>query len=115
MTFEENDKKAFDFAADAAKQLITLATALIALTITFFKDFAGADSTGGIDLMPWSWGLLLVSLVLGLSHLYALTGALCGPAPHNIRSGIARISAAGQQLLFLAGIVVMVIAAINAL
>ena len=35
----EETKKAFEFAQDTTKQLITLATAIIALTITFAKDF----------------------------------------------------------------------------
>jgi hypothetical protein len=39
MNPEERLKKAFDFSADLTKQLITLATAIITLTITFSKDF----------------------------------------------------------------------------
>ncbi|HEX8737751.1 MAG TPA: hypothetical protein VF721_20630, partial [Pyrinomonadaceae bacterium] len=36
--FNERTQKAFDFYADSTKQLITLSTAIIAVTITFAKD-----------------------------------------------------------------------------
>ncbi|KQT20825.1 hypothetical protein ASG31_16700 [Chryseobacterium sp. Leaf404] len=41
LVVNEQEKKAFDFAADTVKQLITLATGIIALTITFSKDILG--------------------------------------------------------------------------
>jgi len=38
---KENQKKAFDFASDTTKQLITLSTAIVTLTVTFSKDIIG--------------------------------------------------------------------------
>ena len=67
--------KSFDFAADVAKQLITLATAIITVMITFSKDILGTNS----HYIAWllsSWILFLLSIVFGIFTLMALTGVL---------------------------------------
>jgi hypothetical protein len=64
---DERVKKAFDFAADLAKQLITLATGLIALTITFSKDFIQHAPAASQDM-----GTLGMVLVLGIRCLWHL-------------------------------------------
>lgn len=73
---EENVKKAFDFAADATKQLITLSTAIIALTITFSKDIIGAANIGNSYSIFTAWILFILSIVFGILTLLALTGTL---------------------------------------
>jgi Ca2+/H+ antiporter len=73
---EENVKKAFDFAADATKQLITLSTAIIALTITFSKDIVGAANIGNSFSIFAAWILFILSIVFGILTLLALTGTL---------------------------------------
>ncbi|WP_026838321.1 hypothetical protein [Gillisia sp. JM1] len=73
---EERIKKAFDFAADATKQLITLSTAIIALTITFSKDIIGAANIGNSSSIFTAWILLIVSVIFGILTLLALTGNL---------------------------------------
>ncbi|PKP11491.1 MAG: hypothetical protein CVU08_12150 [Bacteroidetes bacterium HGW-Bacteroidetes-3] len=73
---EENVKKAFDFAADATKQLITLSTAIIALTITFSKDIVGAANIGNSFSIFAAWILFIISIVFGILTLLALTGTL---------------------------------------
>lgn len=73
---EERIKKAFDFAADATKQLITLSTAIIALTITFSKDIIGAANIGNSTSIFTAWILLIVSVIFGILTLLALTGNL---------------------------------------
>lgn len=72
----ENEKKAYDFAADTTKQLITLATGIIALTITFSKDIIGASKLTNSNLIFWSWGLFIFSVFCGIWTLMALTGNL---------------------------------------
>lgn len=67
--------KSFDFAADVAKQLITLATAIITVMITFSKDIFGTNN----HYIAWllsSWILFLLSIVFGIFTLMALTGVL---------------------------------------
>ncbi|WP_348812925.1 hypothetical protein [Flavobacterium maritimum] len=71
-----NEQKAFDFAADTTKQLITLATGIIALTITFSKDIIGASQLSNSSLIFWSWGLFIFSIICGIWTLMALTGNL---------------------------------------
>jgi hypothetical protein len=73
---EENEKKAFDFAADLTKQLMTFATAILAFTATFGKEAA--------PNAPWyqkwcvigSWVFYIFSIACGVLTLMALTGNL---------------------------------------
>jgi hypothetical protein len=73
---DERQKKAFDFAADLAKQLITLSTGLIALTITFWKDIVGGQHVTTPSWAYWSWYALVLSALCGVWVLMALTGEL---------------------------------------
>ncbi|QKJ32842.1 hypothetical protein HQ865_24825 [Mucilaginibacter mali] len=73
---EENQKKAFDFASDLTKQLITLSTAIITLSVTFSKDIIGGINQPLIYLLIATWALFIISILLGLSTLGALTGNL---------------------------------------
>lgn len=76
MAIEEHQKKAFDFAVDLTKQLITLSTAIITLTVTFSKDIIGMVDNANRYLLLLSWIFFLVSILLGLLSLMALTGNL---------------------------------------
>lgn len=73
---EPNIQKSFDFAADLIKQLIALATGIIAITVTFAKDiFTNApDSTKG--WLVAAWIVYFISIVMGIWSLMALTGTL---------------------------------------
>jgi hypothetical protein len=73
---KENQKKSFDFAADTTKQLITLATAIITLTVTFSKDIIGVGNDYPKTLLAWTWGVFIASLFFGIFALMALTGTL---------------------------------------
>lgn len=74
-------EKAYDFLLESVKQLMALATGVIALTITFGKDFLiGVDKQSqGIAL--WAWGALLFSIFFGLWCMFAMAGTL---ASHNV-------------------------------
>lgn len=71
----EQIKLAFEFASDLSKQLITLSTAILALTITFTKDILGVKGKP-IHLLLISWIFYLVSIFFGIWSLMALTGTL---------------------------------------
>jgi len=73
---EENQKKAFDFAADTTKQLIGISTGIIALMVTFSKDIVGDPANSPKTLLAWTWGLFIVSIIFGILTLMALTGTL---------------------------------------
>jgi hypothetical protein len=77
--------KAFDFAADAGKQLLVLSTGVLALTATFAKDLIGRDQLrGGLAvLLVAAWVLFLLSIVCGLWFLYALVGSLGQQRPDD--------------------------------
>jgi hypothetical protein len=76
MNPEERLKKAFDFSADLTKQLITLATGIIALTITFSHDFLHSPDRAPKGLAYAAWGFFLFSVAAGIMALSALTGNL---------------------------------------
>jgi hypothetical protein len=67
----ERETKAFDFAADLTKQLITLSTGIVTITLLFSKDL-----TGPRWLAVCAWVSYLLSTVFGLWALMALTGTL---------------------------------------
>jgi hypothetical protein len=72
----ERPKKAFDFASDSTKQVITLSTGILTFTITFAKDILGGAPASLRVLFATSWVLYLVAIVCGLWTLFALTGTL---------------------------------------
>ena len=82
---EENQKKAFDFAADLTKQLITLSTAVITLSVTFSKDIIGISKGWRLYLLIGIWGLYFLSILFGLLTLMSLTGNL-DPIPTRTKS-----------------------------
>ena len=108
--------KAFDFAQDVTKQVLTLATAIIAVTITFFKDFAGHATYATKVVMGCSWIAYLVSVILGLWTLMALTGTLQPLRPVDARLSIqgsnVRLPAFLQLIFFLIALILSVCAGI---
>jgi hypothetical protein len=89
-------EKAFDFAQEATKQLITLATGVIALTITFLTDVIERAPEGAVSFLHTAWVLYLVSIVFGILTLLTLTGNLErpgeGPAPSIYRGNVVSCS-----------------------
>src|SRR5687768_11657747 len=63
LAMEERRKKAFDFAADATKQLVTLAIGVVTLTITFAKDVVKVASGPQKVLLTLAWIVYLLSIV----------------------------------------------------
>jgi hypothetical protein len=76
MEFQDYQKKAFDFAADLTKQLITLATSIVTISLLFGDHFPKHSR-----LALWAWTFYLISAVLGLWTLMALTGNLAPVKP----------------------------------
>jgi hypothetical protein len=85
---EEQTKLAFQFAADLAKQLMTLSTGVIALTVTFTKDLVDRAPRHAIYLLRLSWALYLTSLIFGVWVLMALTGSLAPVKASTVPTGI---------------------------
>ena len=76
MTSNERVAKAFDFSADLTKQLITLATGIITVTITFSHDFLKNPNAAPKGLAYTAWYFFLASIFFGILTLGALTGNL---------------------------------------
>lgn len=108
---DEQAKAAFGSASDTSKQLITLATGLLALEITFAKDVIVNLDAAAKCLTGMSWVLLLLSVIAGVWTLLALTGSLAkmsAPTSQSILGRNVRIPAILQILLFLSGLILTV-------
>ncbi len=67
-------------ASDTAKQIVTLSTAVITLTVTLFDKLAPAPAGNAARVIPQElkigWLLLGISLLAALWTLMAITGTL---------------------------------------
>lgn len=69
---EEWRKQAFDFAADSTKQLITIATGVVTVTVLFSKDLDAVSRGWALA----AWIVLLLSIGSGLAALLNMSGNL---------------------------------------
>jgi hypothetical protein len=111
----EQRKAAFDSASDVTKQLITLATGIIAISITFSKDIIG-NTTAHRAFLSASWIVYVVSIVFGVWTLLAITGELEPKTTlsrdPSIRQSNVTAPSAIQILMFLAATVLLVLYAV---
>jgi hypothetical protein len=108
---DEQTKAAFASASDTSKQLITLATGVLALEITFAKDVILKLDATAKCLIGVSWILLLLSVGAGVWTLLALTGSLgqgTALTPKAISGSNVRIPAILQIFFFLGGLILTV-------
>jgi hypothetical protein len=68
-------EKAFEYAGETVRQVLTLATGVIALTVTFAKDIIEPGSAA-LPLMKWGWSFFGVSIFFGIFALMAIAGNL---------------------------------------
>lgn len=119
LSVSDRTKLAFDYARDATKQSMALATGVIALTVTFSKDFIGGAPPELLCYVIWSWILLLISVGFGQLCLMALTGILGSqkqpPPVPNIYAKNIKIPAILQVFTFLGGLSFAIIFAVKAL
>jgi hypothetical protein len=109
--------KAFDFAAESAKQLIGLSTGVIALTISFAHDLLVHVPGGAVSVLMLSWLAYLLSLFSGVWTLLALTGTLepgkqTAAVKPSIRGTNVTVPSGLQILLFMLATGLLVIFAI---
>jgi hypothetical protein len=104
-------EKAFDFAQDMTKQVLTLCTAIITITLTFLSNKISSYSHLARHLLELGWLGYLVSILFGLLTLMALSGNLERPydrsKPPTIYAGNIRFLSAVQLVTFLAGTVLI--------
>jgi hypothetical protein len=70
-------EKAFEFAMEVTRQLLTLSAAILAVTITIARDIEGE-----VAWLAAAWFAFLVSIVCGMWGLYALVVEL-NPGRHR--------------------------------
>lgn len=105
--------RAFDLIGEISKQIITLSTGFIALGITFNKDFVASSSGCGKVLLVISWTVFIFAIIFSVLTLMACAGVLGksdAKTPPDPYSQNLRVLGGVQILLFLAGIIVTVIA-----
>ena len=73
---DDQIKLAFTFASDLSKQLITLSTGILVLTITFTKDIVRQISAKSACALAAAWIFYFMSIICGIWSLMALTGTL---------------------------------------
>jgi hypothetical protein len=102
MPLDDRVKESFAFARDTTKQLLTLSTAILTLTVTFQADIVADQSAATIDLLTAAWIAYLVSIVFGLATLMMLTGTLAATADDaSINTLQIRVPAILQAITFL--------------
>lgn len=109
----EYNELSFKFALEATKQMITLATGVITLTITFARDYLVTFDPEFKKFAIAGWILFIFSVVCGQFTLLALTGSLCNEKPSIIGWNV-RIPSILQIISFLMGLGVVVLFAIKA-
>jgi hypothetical protein len=66
--------KQLDFAKDAVTQVLTLSTAIVAISLTFSHNWVADTPEANTAWLKASWIALLAAIVMGLWALLALTG-----------------------------------------
>lgn len=94
----------YEFARGLGEQLISLSTAIVALSATFTKDIVKRIPPKRAHLLGAAWCLYVVSVLFGIVHIMALTGELAPTTPRELQ-GIGpfpRALALGQVMAFFA-------------
>ncbi|CAM3937114.1 hypothetical protein KIPE111705_32440 [Kibdelosporangium persicum] len=103
---DERKLKAFELANESAKQLVTLAVAILALTITLVKEVGTL-----LDIVRVAWVLYLVSIAAGVWRLDALASELErseGDHQPSTRARMVRIPTVLHVLSFVAASAMLV-------
>ncbi len=100
----------FEFAKETVTQLITLATAVIGVSVTFAKEVQSGVTAADRKWLFLSWIALLVSVFFGVRTLMALTGSLAtgAVAPNTIYELNIRIPCILQVVFFVVGIAMLI-------
>lgn len=108
----DHAKQAFASATDWSKQILTLSTGILTLTISFADKIFGDLSNGEKWLLWIAWVLYIVSIIGGVWMLSALTGKLGGanpPVASDVYGSSTRRPAFLQLAAFVTATIVLVI------
>lgn len=107
----DQTKQAFASAADWSKQLVTLSTGIVTLTVAFADKLFSNPSTAEKTLLWASWVAYLIAILAGVMVLGSLTGALAAsgvPDQTQINNGAIKLFARTQLATFAAGVALIV-------
>jgi hypothetical protein len=104
MTILDRKVKAVETALELAKQLLTLSSGFIALSVTFMKDIFGNNPLSPC-LIIYSWGAFTVSILCGLVQIGALTSLLNQRTDEKINIDSTRVTGLAQWIAFFIAIV----------
>lgn len=90
----EESKLAFDYASKGVSHLITLATGVITLSVTFGKDVFKTESPTAKKMLFVAWFFFIASIFCGVFTHYKIAGTLAVAKP-----GDASIYDLGLRLL----------------
>jgi hypothetical protein len=98
-------EKGFQFAADVSKQVLSLSSGLLALSVTFAKPILEGAGSGSIRVLVVTWSALALSILLGVLTLMKMTGEIASPRNPSptVYGGAVRALSALQLLAFLVG------------
>ena len=115
--WNDRTKAAFDAARDSSKQVLTLTTAVLALSITFIDKIVGLDTLtpGDRARLQWTWVIYGLSVLAGVWTLLALTGSTGSKAEANINAPNVRLPALLQMLTFVGGTAMFILFAAMAM
>lgn len=120
--FVSSSDKAFAFAQDATKILITLATGVLALTVTFSEQVLQSTSSNSLEVvgagvaqLVYAWLLYAFSIFFGLWGILAMTGVLGRTETPTIYAPSIRLPCGLQIITFIGGTAFLVWAGINTL
>ena len=105
-TPDDRSKKAFDIATEAVKQVITLSTGVLALTITFSKDLLPSTTSHDTKLiLVAAWVFYLLAIVSGVATLQLITGEISTEDSPSVGRFAVRFPAIAMIVFFWFGIV----------
>jgi hypothetical protein len=114
--FTARADKAFSFAQEVPKQLITLSTGVFALTLTFAEKIEGS-ATAARGFLEWAWGFYLGTILLGVVVLMTLAGHIDDPpddAHDTIYTPGIVVMAGAQILVFFTALILTLIYGVKA-
>ena len=111
-------KLGYEFASALSRDLITLATGTLALSVTFAKDIVKSPKKIQLTLLAASWGLYLISILAGIFSLMKLTGSLVpvkGLVPVSGIPADARAPAKFQVIVFAIASLIFIVVGVTSL
>lgn len=102
---------AHEFAANFSRDLVTLAAGVLALSMTFAKEFLGDVRLRVRLTLAFSWLLYVLSIGAGIWSNMALTGSLVGSDP--VTEVVNSVLLPGQVQVLAFGVATLIFAALG--